>query len=116
MMMVVMMVPSAVGSAAASSIGVIGGNRQLPGSRELMPILMISAHRPAVPDVRANGLSSAAMPWEDSARNEMAAHTALKSDVPWTWSTPSRRVVCGLAPRTTTSILEGGVAACDPEA
>lgn len=79
--MVVMMVPSAVGSAAASSMGVIGGNRQPPGSRELMPTLIIGAHRPAVPDVRANGLSSAAMPWEDSARNEMAAHTALKPDV-----------------------------------
>lgn len=52
MMMVVMMVPSAVGSAAASSIGVIGGNRQPPGSRELMPTLIIGAHRPAVPDVR----------------------------------------------------------------
>lgn len=66
MMMVVMMVPSAVGPAAASSIGVIGGNRQPPGSGELMPTLMIGAHRPAVPDVRVNGLSSAAMPWEDS--------------------------------------------------
>lgn len=66
MMMVVMMVPSAVGSAAAASlIGVIGGNRQPPESGELMPTLMIGAL--AVPDVRANGLSSAAMPWEDSA-------------------------------------------------
>lgn len=46
-----------------------------------MLTLIIGAHRPAVPDVRANGLSSAAMPWEDSARNEMAAHTALKPDV-----------------------------------
>lgn len=62
-------------------MGVIGGNRQPLGSGELMPALMIGAHRPAVPDVRANGLSSAAMPWEDSARNEMAAHTALKPDV-----------------------------------
>lgn len=67
MMGVAMMVPSAVGSAAASSIGVIGGNRQPPGFGELMPTLMIGAHRPALPDVRANGLSSAAMPWEDSA-------------------------------------------------
>lgn len=56
MIVVVMMVPSAVGSATASSIGVIGGNRQPPESGELMPTLMIGAHRPAVPDVRANGL------------------------------------------------------------
>lgn len=35
MMMVVRMAPSAVGSAAASSIGVIGGNRQPPESGEL---------------------------------------------------------------------------------
>lgn len=67
MIVIVMIVPSAVGSAAASSIGVIGGNRQPPESGELMPTLMIGAHRPAVPDVRANGLSSAAMPWEVSA-------------------------------------------------
>lgn len=67
MMMVIMMVRSASDRQLHHHLGLIGGNRQPPGSRGLMPTLMIGADRPAVPDVRSNGLSSAAMPWVDSA-------------------------------------------------
>lgn len=95
--------------------GVIGGNRQPPGSRELMPMLMMGTDRPAVPDVRAqrpviggNAVGGLGTAW--------TAHTALEADV-------APDVVYTQSPycmRHGSSDYDqyprGAVAACDPEA